>query len=51
MWRGGENKINVRWINSKIGYGVFAKVDIKKNEIIGEYTGVIENLSQGFLFI
>ena len=33
--------IYVKFINSKIGYGVFAKVDLEANVILGEYTGYI----------
>ena len=29
------------FINKNIGYGVFAKIDIPANTIIGEYTGVL----------
>lgn len=32
----------IKKINDTIGYGVFAAEDIKKDEFIGEYTGVVQ---------
>ncbi|HXW53485.1 MAG TPA: SET domain-containing protein-lysine N-methyltransferase [Myxococcota bacterium] len=34
--------IYVKFIDDELGYGVFANSDIKKEALIGEYTGVIE---------
>ena len=31
----------LRWINSEVGWGVFAERDLKPLELIGEYTGVV----------
>ncbi len=36
-----DDLIYVKFINEKIGYGVFANKFLPKNTIIGEYTGVI----------
>ena len=33
--------IYVKFINDEIGYGTFANSDIKKHQLIGEYTGLI----------
>lgn len=33
--------ISVRWINSQLGWGVFALRDFKKMEFIAEYVGVV----------
>lgn len=37
--RGYIVPMSVRFINGKIGYGVFAEADIAKDQFIGEYTG------------
>ena len=34
-----EAKVCLKYINDKIGYGVFAEEDISANEMVGEYTG------------
>lgn len=39
-----DKLIYIRLLNDQIGYGVFAKKFIKKNSVIGEYTGVIGRL-------
>lgn len=36
-----EPPVYVKWVNDKVGYGVFAARDIKKGEFIVEYTGLI----------
>lgn len=37
--------MSVRFINDKIGYGVFAEHDIAKDQFVGEYTGIVMNLA------
>ncbi len=34
-----DKLIEARYINEKIDYGVFAKIDIKSKTLIGEYIG------------
>jgi hypothetical protein len=34
-------QVSIRWINEKIGYGLFADGPIKQWEYIGEYTGLL----------
>lgn len=45
-------KHEVKWIDSTVGYGLFAKVSYKKNETIGFYTGHlttrVKNLDYAF---
>jgi hypothetical protein len=36
-----DDLIYVKFIDQRIGFGVFAKQDIHKYSIIGEYTGII----------
>ncbi len=36
-----DDLIYVKFINTKIGYGVFAKKDLNFKIILGEYTGYI----------
>lgn len=36
-----DDLIYVKFINEQIGYGVFAKVNIEPDIIIGQYTGVL----------
>jgi len=36
-----DEMIYARFINEKIGYGVFAKKDIDSDVIIGEYAGIV----------
>ena len=36
-----DDLIYVKFISEKVGYGVFSKSLIDKEQIIGEYTGVI----------
>ena len=33
--------VSIRWVDPKIGYGVFAEEEIKEGDFVGEYTGVI----------
>ncbi len=33
--------LEIKWVNEKIGYGVFAKTSIAKGRLIGEYLGVV----------
>lgn len=42
--RGHVTPISVRFINDKIGYGVFAEADIAKDQFVGEYTGRVMDL-------
>lgn len=35
-------KVEVRWIHDDLGYGVFAKKEIRPETFIGEYTGIIQ---------
>lgn len=34
-------KLSIRWIDDKLGWGVFAEQDIKRNTLIAEYTGTV----------
>lgn len=38
---GHEPKVSLRWINSSLGYGVFAEEEITTGAYIGEYTGLV----------
>jgi hypothetical protein len=38
---GREAKISIRWIDSKIGYGVFAEEELKKDAYVAEYAGLV----------
>ena len=33
--------VSIKFVSKEIGYGIFAEVDIKKDEMIGECTGII----------
>ena len=35
--------ISLRFISTKVGYGVFAEAPIHKGELVGEYTGIIKD--------
>jgi hypothetical protein len=35
-------KIYIKWVNSYIGYGVFAMQDIAEYSLVGEYTGLVK---------
>jgi len=37
-----DDILYAKYLGESIGYGVFAKAEIMKNTILGEYTGVIE---------
>lgn len=37
-------KIYIKWINDKVGYGVFADQNFKKGDFVGEYTGVLRSV-------
>lgn len=39
---GFVNDVVIRWIDDRIGFGVFARRDFSKGEFIGEYTGVVK---------
>ena len=39
-----------KFIDKYIGYGVFAKKDIIKGTIIGEYTGYIEGYNKDYSY-
>ena len=41
--RGEISPMTVRFINDKIGYGVFSEIDLKPGDFVGEYTGKIIN--------
>jgi len=36
-----QEKIEVRWINREMGYGIFAKRDLPEFTFLGEYTGLV----------
>ena len=38
-----DEMVYVKFINSKIGYGTFAKKNLPKNTVLGEYTGFVIN--------
>lgn len=31
----------VRWVSKKVGYGLFAQIDLQKGGYVGEYTGIV----------
>lgn len=33
----------IKWVNSSCGFGVFARKNIKKDSLIGEYTGIVRS--------
>jgi len=35
----------IKWVNDTCGFGVFAKKNIKKDAMVGEYTGILRNYS------
>lgn len=37
----------LKWISDVVGYGVFAAHDIKKDDLIGEYSGVLREIHSG----
>ena len=37
-----EAPIYIKFITKDVGYGIFAAQDIKKGELIGEYTGIVK---------
>ena len=38
------DKYEVKWISKDVGYGLFAKSNYEKNEVIGFYSGVVTHL-------
>jgi SET domain-containing protein len=38
-----DQSIEVRWVNNKVGYGVFAKHKLYDGHLLGEYNGVLGN--------
>jgi SET domain-containing protein len=34
-------RVSIRWINDKIGYGLFAEEEILNGSYVGEYTGIV----------
>lgn len=38
---GYEAPVYIKYINSKVGYGVFAETLLKKGDIVGQYTGTL----------
>jgi SET domain-containing protein len=43
-------KVAVRWINERVGHGVFTEEDLKAGCYIGEYTGIVrENMRRYFV--
>lgn len=38
--------ISIRWIDEQLGYGVFAEADLPKGTFIGEFTGLVRQLSR-----
>jgi len=41
-------KVSIRWINERIGHGVFAEENLKANRFLGEYAGVVRKSIQIF---
>lgn len=39
--KGLHPDVSIRWVDEKIGYGVFAETDIPSGSFIGEYTGLV----------
>lgn len=37
-----EAAMYVKWINGKVGYGAYAEQEIKKGDMVTEYTGIVE---------
>jgi hypothetical protein len=46
MAEGRVANVAIKWIDDEIGYGVFAREDIPSQAFIGEYTGVIKQVSR-----
>lgn len=40
-----EALVSIAFINDDVGYGVFAEQDIKKGQMIGEYTGIVKKVN------
>lgn len=45
---GYHPNIYIKWVNSNVGYGIFANEDIPKDTFIGEYTGEIQLVTQTY---
>jgi SET domain-containing protein len=41
-------KVSVRWIDTTVGYGLFAEEVIDKNQYVGEYTGVVRQYDRRY---
>lgn len=41
LTKGREKDVTIRWIDEKIGYGIFANRPFSQWEFIGEYTGIL----------
>lgn len=46
MLLGTFAKTYVQWINSYMGYGLFAGIDLPERTFIGEYTGVVRKINR-----
>ena len=46
MKQGYTPDLYVRWIDNILGYGLFADAEIEEGEFIGEYTGLVRQLSR-----
>ncbi|HEY2810747.1 MAG TPA: SET domain-containing protein-lysine N-methyltransferase [Rhabdochlamydiaceae bacterium] len=33
--------VSVRWVNARVGYGLFAQEDVEAGAYVGEYTGIV----------
>lgn len=41
---GGFADVTIKWINDRLGWGVFANEDLEPNVCVGEYTGVVHQV-------
>lgn len=37
---------SIKWINSELGYGLFADEDLSEKSFVGEYTGIVRQVSR-----
>ena len=45
---GKVSDVSIRWINNRIGFGLFAEEELLPGKLIGEYVGLIKKVSLFF---
>lgn len=49
LFKGLLAPVSVRWVNSELGYGLFAEADFIPGTYIGEYVGIVRPISRNHL--